>query len=439
MAAAGGRAWLVGGGVRDAALGRAWRDVDLEVFHLPPEKLVSALGEAFELDLVGRAYGIYKLKGTPIDVGLPRRESKKGRGHRGFAVQAEPDLGLAEAAARRDFTINAIYFDPLRQEVRDPCGGLRDLRDRCLRHTSAAFAEDPLRVLRGMQFVARFHLEAAPETLAICRRMEREGLAPERLFEEWDKLILRGHQISLGLKFLRETGWDRYFPELQALQGVPQDPRHHPEGDVWVHTLHSMDAFARQRLGQDTEDRVVGFAVLCHDFGKPASTRQMPDRIRALGHEAAGEEPTRAFLGRMTSNRQLMRDVAVLVREHLKPAMLYRDRSRDAAILRLAARVGRIDRLVRVARADSSGRPPLPADSFPAGAWLLAQACRLGVCDTAPQPLVQGRDLLAWGLEAGEEFRDILGRCFEAQLDGEIQDLEQARQLVEREFGPELG
>lgn len=434
-AAAGGRAWLVGGSVRDAALGLAWRDVDLEVFHLTPEALTEAVGGAFALDLVGRAFGIYKLKGTPIDVGLPRRESKTGRGHREFAVQAEPDLDLATAAARRDFTINAVYFDPLTGVVQDPFGGLDDLRAEKLRHTSAAFGEDPLRVLRGMQFVARFGLEAAPETLALCRRMEREGLAAERIFEEWDKLILRGRHISLGLEFLRGTGWDRHFPELAALQGVPQDPRHHPEGDVWVHTLHCMDAFAAERLGEEAEDRVVGLAVLCHDFGKPMTTKPMPDRIRAIGHEEAGEAPTRAFLGRMTRNRRLMDEVVALVREHLKPAVLYRDRSSDAAILRLAARVGRIDRLVRVARADKLGRPPVPPELFPAGPWLMAQAWRLGVCETAPQPLVQGRDLLDWGFEAGVGFRDILGRCFEAQLDGEIRNLEQARQLVRREFG----
>lgn len=431
----GGRAWLVGGSVRDAVLGQPLRDVDLEVFGLQPDELIAALAPRFDLDLVGKSYGIYKLKGTPIDVGLPRRESKTGRGHKAFAAVVEPTLDLTSAAGRRDFTFNSVYFDPLNEEVIDPYGGLEDLRNSTLRHTSAAFGEDPLRVLRGMQFAARFGLTACEETLAVCRKMGMEGLAPERIFPEWDKLILRGRHPSLGLKFLRESGWIRHFPELAALPGVPQDPRHHPEGDVWNHTLHCLDSFADDRLGLEDEDRVVGFAVLCHDLGKSRTTTREGDRIRAIGHEKAGVGLARSFLGRMTNRQGLIDDVAVLVREHMYPKRLYRDRSSDAAIRRLAVRVGRLDRLVRVSRADAMGRPPLDKGPYSAGPWLLAQAHRLGVADSAPDPIVRGRHLQEWGFKEGLLFRDILGRCFEAQLDGEIRDLEQGRELVIQEFG----
>jgi len=273
VAEAGGEAWLVGGSVRDLALGRVVNDLDLEVFRLDAEALQACLAKSFELDLVGASFGILKLRGLPIDVGLPRRETKTGRGHRGFVVDADPDLALAKAAARRDFTVNAIYWQPLTGELNDPWGGLDDLKRGVLRHTSAAFVEDPLRVMRAMQLVARFGFKVAPDTLALCREMPLEGLAGERIWEEWVKLITQGVKPALGLAFLHQSGWLAHFPELQALRGCVQDPTYHPEGDVWVHTLHCLDAFAAERTGDHWEDLVVGCAVLCHDLGKPTSTK----------------------------------------------------------------------------------------------------------------------------------------------------------------------
>ncbi len=435
VADAGGRAWLVGGSVRDAFLGLPVRDLDLEVFGLEDAGLRSALETEFSLDYVGQSFGIYKLQGLPLDVGLPRRESKTGRGHKSFVMTADPNLSLPEAAARRDFTINAVYCNPLTLEIRDPHGGLPDLHNRILRHTSPAFREDPLRVLRGMQFAARFDLTVAAETIAESRTIDLEGLAPERIFWEWEKMILRGIKPSRGLKFLRDSGWIRFFPELDDLQGCPQDPKWHPEGDVWEHTLHCMDAFAENRIDQEWEDLVVGFAVLCHDLGKPATTVVTPQKIKAHGHEEAGAFLTRSFLGRMTNQQDLVDEVVLLVVDHMRPSIFYRDKSSDAAIRRLAARVGRIDRLVRVARADVLGRPPLPVDPFPAGPWLLAQARRLEVCLEAAPRLVQGRHLLELGFTPGPHFKMILGRCYEAQLDGEITTTEEGKALVIRQYG----
>ncbi|MGD9547131.1 MAG: CCA tRNA nucleotidyltransferase [Candidatus Krumholzibacteriia bacterium] len=421
IAARGGRALLVGGSVRDRLLGLESPDFDLEVFGIQPQDLIELLESFHPVDPTGRAFGVLKLKGLPIDVSLPRRESKIGLGHRGFLVDADPFLPLEAAAARRDFTINAIAEDPLTGEVIDPFQGRRDLADRIMRHTSDQFGEDPLRVLRGMQFIARFGLTAAPETVRLCRGIGMEGLAPERIFEEWRKLILTGETPALGLAFLRDTGWIDHFPELKALIGCPQDPRWHPEGDVWTHTLHCLDAFAEERTGDDREDLVVGLAVLCHDLGKPATTIIDPDAIRSLGHCEAGEEPTRAFLGRMTRQLDLVEQVVPLVREHLRPEELHKAGAGDGAIRRLASRVGRIDRLVRVARADRRGRPPLE-DDFPAGPWLLERAEALKVERRAPRPLVQGRHLIALGRTPGPDFGPILDVCYEAQLDGAFTD-----------------
>jgi len=424
VGAAGGRAWLVGGSVRDLALGRSVEDLDLEVFGLAAEPLQACLSGRFALDLVGRSFGILKLRQWPVDVGLPRRETKIGLGHQGFAVHSDPDMSLPAAAARRDFTLNAVYLDPLTGETADPWHGLDDLRRGVLRHTSAAFGEDPLRVLRGMQFAARFDLTVAPDTVEVCRGIDPEGLPSERIWAEWVKLITLGVRPSRGLDFLFAADWLRHFPELDALRGCPQDSRHHPEGDVWTHTLHCLDAFAGERVGDPWEDLVVGCAVLCHDLGKPATTETTDDgRLRALGHEKESVRLTERFLGALTSNRKLLVEVTPLVAEHMRPAQLYRDKASAAAVRRLATRVGRIDRLVRVARADSFGRPPLSSDVFPAGEWLLARAEQLAVLQAPPVPLVQGRDLIALGLAPGVRFQAILDQVYEAQLAGAVTTL----------------
>ena len=423
--AAGGRALLVGGCVRDRLLGSIPADFDIECFGIAPDRLQAVLAGHFDLDLVGASFGVVKLHNFAIDVSLPRRETKLGLGHRAFGMEYDPALTVREASARRDFTVNAIYQDPLTGEIIDPWAGRVDLDRKVLRHVSDHFREDPLRVLRGMQFVARFNLRPASETIAVCRTMEPEGLPPERLFGEWAKLLVKGVRISSGLAFLRETGWVRHYPELAALIGCRQDPEWHPEGDVWNHTLCCLDAFAEARdrnlpLAAD-EALVVGLAVLCHDFGKPATTAYDPTRkrIRSLGHDEAGVAPTLSFLRRLTNEERILKEVPPLVRLHMRPFAMWKDQASDAAIRRLAAQVVRIDRLIRVAAADDAGRPPFPRDPA-ALEWLEAQAERLRVADSAPKPLVRGRDLIALGLKPGAEFGKILKTAYEAQLDGKF-------------------
>ena len=424
---AGGRALLVGGCVRDELLGLAPKDFDFECFGISAADLQAALKEKFELDLVGISFGVIKLHHYDIDVAMPRRETKLGLGHRAFGMEYDPTLTLEEASARRDFTVNAIYRDPLTGEILDPWNGRADLEKKVLRHVSPHFVEDPLRVLRGMQFVARFDLTPAPETVEICRGMTPEGLACERLFEEWAKLLTKGVKISKGLSFLKDVGWTKYYPELERLIGCKQDPEWHPEGDVWNHTLCCLDAFARERdVRRETEDEnlVVGLAVLCHDFGKPACTAYDPTRkrIRSLGHDEEGVAPTIGFLKRLTNEERLLKEVPPLVRLHMRPFAMWRDKSSDGAIRRLAAKVVRIDRLIRVAAADDAGRPPFPSEPEPLQ-WLAAQAERLRVADSAPKPIVQGRDLIALGMKPGVEFGKILKAAYEAQLDGKFTDL----------------
>ena len=422
----GGRALFVGGCVRDALLGRASKDFDAEIYGLPAGEVESLLRALkFRFNAAGKSFGVFKLHGVPADVALPRRESKCGVGHRGFLVEGDPSMSVPEAAARRDFTVNSIYFDPLTGEVLDPFDGRGDLERKILRHTSPAFVEDPLRVLRAMQFSARFRFDVAPETVSLCAGIEPEGLSSERIFDEWAKLLTRGEEPSRGLNFLRACGWVKHFPELAALIGVEQDPGWHPEGDVWNHTLAVTDVFARERVEDDFENLVVGFAALCHDFGKPATTRfsEKDGRWHAYGHAAAGVAPAKKFLERMTNFRELVDGVLPLVLCHMQPIAIWRSRAGDSAVRRLAKRVGRIDRLLRVCSADAMGAATEKnAELRAASAWLLERAEALRVRDSAPKPLILGRHLLALGVPASPAFKKIIDECYEAQLDGKFLD-----------------
>lgn len=453
VAAAGGRALLVGGCVRDGLAGIPTRDYDVEVYGLPADALTDLLAQGYSVHPVGRSFGVHKLKGTSVDVSLPRRDSlardvaassKRVNPHTAFDIETNRDLTVEEAAARRDFTINAMAYDPLADELIDPFGGREDLTHSRLRHTSDEhFAEDPLRVLRGMQFVARFELVATPETVALCRGIDTTGLSSERVFEEWRKLILYGRRISSGLEFLRQCGQLDGYPELAALIGCEQDPRWHPEGDVWIHTLSALDFFAAHRSGDEYEDLVVGLAVLCHDFGKPATTKRDGDRVRSHGHANLSVELGREFLGRMTARRDLIEDVVVLAKYHGVPREFHDNQVSAASVRRLSRKVGRIDRLVRVSLADSMGRPPISKveEQRVIHNWLLDRARELEVARSAPEPLLLGRHVLALGVRPGPLVGRIVRACYELQLDGRIITLgdaqREARKMIEAQSSEE--
>ena len=419
----GGHLLLVGGSVRDLLIQSTPKELDCEVRGMSVSALKNILAHKYSCNEVGKAFGVIRLRGLPVEIALPRTEIKSGMGHKGFDITIDSDLPFESAVRRRDFTMNAIALDPLNGEILDPCNGREDLKNRILRHIGPAFKEDPLRVLRGMQFISRFDLSPSQETIEICKSMEIENLAPERIFAEWKKLVLEGTNISAGLNFLKDTAWIKYFPELASLINCKQDPEWHPEGDVWTHTLHCMDAFASERINEEWEDLVVGFAVLCHDLGKPLTTKIGEDgRIRSPLHEPKGEGPTRSFLSRMTNQQDLHEQVVPLVRRHLTPRTFYKDEASDGAIRRLANKVKRIDRLVRVASADIQGRPPRN-DEFPEGPWLIKRAEELKVKDSEPKPIILGRHLIERGLKPSPEFGPILEQCFEEQLDGTFKDL----------------
>jgi tRNA nucleotidyltransferase (CCA-adding enzyme) len=428
--ARGGRALVVGGYVRDRLLGRAAKDLDLEVFGVPGDELPTLLGTIGRVEPVGRAFPVFKL--GPIDVALPRRESKIGRGHTAFHVEGDPAMSLEDAARRRDFTINAIAWDPLSGEYLDPCGGRDDLAARRLRVVDArTFADDSLRVLRALQFAARFECALDDEARAICRAIPLDDLPAERLWGEIEKLLLAAERPSIGFALARDLGVvERILPEMVPLYDCPQDPEWHPEGDVWTHTLMVIDQ-ARRRNGDLDRPRLatVMLGAVCHDLGKPATTAMIDGRWRSPGHEAAGVAPATRLLDRF--NVQSMDGVDVrgqvlgIVAEHLRPSAFYktRDSVRDGAFRRLAARVD-LELLVRFARADCHGR----AGTFDCSAmdWFLERARALGVEHEAPKPLLMGRHLLDLGVQPGPQMGAILKAVYEQQLDGTVATLEDA-------------
>lgn len=437
------RACLVGGCVRDGLLGIPNKDFDIETFGVNYEQLAAALSRWGRTDLVGRSFGVVKLTtpaGQTYDFSIPRRDSKVAPGHKGFAVEFDPGITPPEAAARRDFTINALMFDPRANEVLDFFGGRDDLQRRILRHTSAAFVEDPLRVLRGMQFAARFDLQAAPETVALCRHIKGSygELALERVREEWFKWATKSQVPSRGLQFLLATEWIEHFPEIRALVGTPQDPEWHPEGDVFVHTGHCLDALVKLPgwLKAEADTRtILSLAVLAHDFAKPQTTHEaLRDgrlRIVSPGHEEAGGPLAEQFLDRINAPNAIRERVIPLVTNHLA----HLQASSDRAVRRLARRLqpATIQELVLVMTADQFGRPPRPAVVSDAVIALEAAAASLNVQGSAPPPLLLGRHLIELGMEPGRNFGVILDAAYEAQLDGKFFALDQARHWLAEE------
>lgn len=446
---AGGRALLVGGCVRDELMSREAKDWDAEIYNLEPARLRELLEGFGRVDTVGEAFTVYKL-GNDLDVSLPRRERKQGRGHRAFIIEGDPQMSYEEAARRRDFTINAIMHDPLTGEIIDPFDGRSDIERKILRAVAPeTFVEDSLRVLRAAQFAARFEFEIEPATVALCRTIDLTDLPSERVWGEMEKMLLRAHRPSIGFKYLDALdATHQLFPEVEALKGVPQEKAWHPEGNVFTHSLLVIDE--AQKLIDDlphAKQVTVMLAAVCHDFGKPATTAFVDGRWRSHGHDEAGVAPTVSFLDRLNIHTldgyDVRSQVVSLVREHLRPGEFYKIREEvsDAAFRRLAQRC-EPELLYRVARADSLGRNAewIPRERWftaEAQEWFIARVKELEVEEKPPAPLLMGRHLIEMGLKPSPQFKKILDAVYELQLEDKVRDLAEAksaaREIVERE------
>lgn len=441
---AGGRALVVGGFVRDSLLGQHDVDIDFEVFGISEDRLPPLLAQLGRVEAVGASFPVYKLRVPDptvgdIDVALPRRESKSGRGHKGFVVRGDPSMSIEEAARRRDFTINAISWDPLTGAYEDPFDGRGDLERRLLRVVDPqTFGDDSLRVLRAIQFAARFQLTLDAPTRELCRSIPLDDLPAERIWGEVEKLLLKAARPSVGFSLALDLGViDRVLPEMRPLVGCEQEPEWHPEGDVWTHTLMVIDE-ARKANGDLERPQLITvmLGAVCHDLGKPLTTAFVDGRIRSLDHEQAGVEPTESLLDRLNVHTidgfDVRRQVIGLVAQHLKPGMFYKAANvGDGAFRRLAQKVD-LELLARLARADCRGR----TGSFDCSAmdWFIERARALGVEHQPPPPLLLGRHLLELGLEPGPRVGDVLKQVYEKQLDGAItsvdEGIDEARRIL---------
>lgn len=430
VAERGGRALIVGGWVRDQLRGQASKDIDIEVFGIDAQALRTLLETLGRVETVGESFQVYKC--GDIDVSLPRRESKSGRGHRGFVITGDPEMSFVEAARRRDFTINAVSFDPLTGEYLDPFNGRADLERRLLRVVDpATFADDSLRALRAVQFAARFNLTLTPETRDICRAMPLDDLPAERIWGEFEKL-LGAPRPSIGLALALDLGIvERLFPELHALVGCVQEPEWHPEGDVWVHTLQVVDQ-ARTRVDDLPRPQrlAIMLGAVCHDFGKPATTAFIDGRIRSIDHEEQGVAPASRFLDRLNVHTfdgyDVRAQVLGMTAQHLKPGMWFKTKDvvGDGAFRRLAQKVD-LELLARLAKSDCLGREP-GQFNCQAMDWFLERALALGVEHAAPAPILLGRHLIELGVKPGPRMGEILKAVFEQQLDGVVRSLDDA-------------
>jgi tRNA nucleotidyltransferase (CCA-adding enzyme) len=421
-----GEPLIVGGAVRDWLLGFKSKDYDIEVFGISLQKLTTVLSRFGRVDTVGHSFGVTKLfhpELIDLDFSLPRRDSKVGVGHTSFDVEFDPNLSIAEACLRRDFTFNSMAWS-WKKGLIDIFGGRDDLNNGILRHTSDAFSEDPLRVLRGFQFAGRFDLSFHPSTLKLAQSLVCDyfTISKERIWGEWEKWALKSKKPSTGLKFLEESGWIEVYPALRLLAATPQDPKWHPEGNVLIHSGLVCDEAVEisHRENLDREQRLVlVFAALCHDLGKPYTTELIDGNVCSRGHEEAGVEPTQYFLQSIGAPRWLISRVIPMVKYHLAHCSLGANPS-DRAVRRLSVAMGEstIQELGWLVEADHSGRPPLPKGMPKAMEAILSKAQEVNVSLNQPSRLVMGRDLIELGQKPGQHFKALLEEAFQAQLDG---------------------
>ena len=416
VADAGGRAYCVGGFVRDKMLGRESRDVDIEVHGISPEELREILAGLGTPLSYGRSFGIYSLAGSGIDVAMPRRERKTGTKHTDFEVDVDPFIGTREAARRRDFTINALMEDILTGEIIDHFGGLEDLRTGVIRHVDdESFAEDPLRVLRAAMFAARFGFTIAPETEELCRGMDISDLSRERVEGELKKALLESERPSVFFEALRGMDQlDVWFPELKALIGVEQDPVYHPEGDVWVHTMEVLDRAAEYR---DRVSDPYSFMLLAltHDLGKAVTTEFVKGRIHAYDHENKGLPIAETFVRRITGEKDVLRYVKNMIPLHMRPNMHAYSHPGLKSTNRMFDAAADPEDLIWFSMAD---RPLMAGDEeFTGDSSFLFGRLR-EYREIMARPHVTGEDLIKAGLTPDESFSGILAYAHKLRLAG---------------------
>ena len=371
--------YRVGGCVRDRLLGLPTNDIDWVVTGATPEEMIAAGYKA-----IGRDFPVFLHPQSKQEYALARSERKSGPGYRGFEIHTDPGITIEQDLQRRDLTINAMAEDEQGRLI-DPYGGERDLDKRLLRHVSDAFVEDPVRVLRVARFAARFHhlgFRIADETCSLIREIgesgELESLVAERVWSELSRALDEADP-AVFFTSLRDCGvLQRLFPEIDALFGVPQNARYHPEIDTGVHVMMALQASAA--LGHDNETR---FAVLMHDLGKAITpVAVLPSHH---GHEARGMKPVKAFCKRWRVPRAHTELALITTRYHLLAHRCWELKA--SRLLKLFTETDslrkpeRFAKMLEACRADIRGRAGSEEDSYPQAEYLAGLNARLAQMD----------------------------------------------------------
>ena len=408
--AAGGRALYVGGFVRDGLMGVPCKDIDIEVYGLAPAALRALLGELGDVVEKGASFGVYGLQHSEIDIAMPRRERCVGVKHTDFEVSVDPFMSFEDATMRRDLTMNAMMRDALTGELVDLWGGQADLDKRVIRHVSdLTFPEDALRVFRVAQFTARFEGTIAPETMALCRSMDVSQITHERVFDEMNKALLKAEKPSIFFRVLKDMDHLReFFPELADCIGVRQSPEHHPEGDVFEHTMLVVDCAAALRE-QAKWPLAFMIAALFHDLGKVVATEVQSDgKITSYGHEVQGLELCEKQMRRLTSQVKLIEYVKNMMWLHMRPNILAQAKSRKKKTRQLFDLSVCPEDLILLSRADASGKKDKPYREE--NEAFLRE--RLGDYHRVMRrPNGAGQDLIKAGLKPGPQFSEWLRRA----------------------------
>jgi tRNA nucleotidyltransferase (CCA-adding enzyme) len=464
---AGGIVYLVGGCVRDLVMGRELKDLDVEVHKISLDDLERVLAHHGTVMLVGKKFGVLRIAGYDVDWALPRTDSKG----RKPSVALDPAMTIEQACRRRDVTMNAMainfndlldHHDDISHQltqpdadiasivgVIDPFGGLNDINHKRLRAVDEVlFLEDPLRFYRVMQFIGRFDMMPDERLTTICRTMKlyddtaQAPLSCERIHEEMKKLLLKSRAPSKGFRWLLSLGrLQEIFPELYTLVGVPQPANFHPEGDVFEHTMQSLDAAAQlpyyadqEHMHADEEKFMVMLGSLCHDLGKPVT---IDDHMHFYRHEDAGVSIAKRFLKRMTGSKVLIEAVCKLVRCHMQAFTFLDQGAKPAAYKRLAVRLApevTVRQLGLLALTDHQGtnpqgHEPLIEKDHDLYQKFLAKAEQATVAHGPEASVLLGRHLLDV-ISPGPEMGKLLKEAYRIQIEEGLKDLDELKRRV---------
>lgn len=409
IAERGGRVYYVGGLVRDELMNIEGKDIDIEVYGVTPQTLREVLAGRGEVLEKGASFGVLGLRHSDLDIAMPRKERRTGDGHRDFDVSVDPFMSTKEASMRRDFTINAMMKDVLTGEIVDNWGGREDLENRIIRCVNSdTFREDALRVFRAAQFAARLDARIDEATLALCADIDVTQITHERVFEELSKALLKAKKPSVFFRELRRMNHlKEFFPEIEALIGVEQNPKFHPEGDVFEHTMLVVDAAAALRVRAEQPLSFM-LSALMHDLGKIVATEVQEDgRITAYGHEVQGLTLVEQQMKRLTNHQKLTAYVLNQSELHMRPNMLAGNKSHKKKTRQLFDLSVCPNDLILLSRADATGKLDEPYDeSYEAFLRERLEDYRA----VMQRPMVTGKDLMNAGLQPGESFRKMVAR-----------------------------